>query len=595
MMLRPYQQEAYDAVIGHIRKSTNNVLLEAATGAGKSHIIAAIAKYIHEQSGNVVLCIAPSAELVIQNHEKYVATGNKASIYSASAGNKCLRHPVVFGTPITVGNNIEKFKNHISGIIIDEAHGLTPTLKKLVQLLLDRNPRCRVIGLTATPYRMNTGYIFAQYPDGRSNTVETAVEPYFTKLCYSIKSKSLIDEGWLTPVSMMPVTAHYDTSGLELDKTGHYSATTVDKAFIGHGRLTSQIIADVVANSVNRKGVLIFCATVKHAEEALASLPQELSAIVTGETKKRDRDRILHKFKKQQIKYVVNVAVLTTGFDAPHVDVVAVLRATESAGLFQQIIGRGLRLFEGKKDCLVLDYAENVERHCPDGDIFEPQLSVKKSGGNGRIEVTCPSCGGKNDFAMRDNPNGYEMDADGYFVDLLGESVEAENGTKIPAHHGRRCQNWLVSKSTLVQCSHRWEGKECTHCGAENDIAARYCTSCKHEIVDPNEKLRLDFARMKKNPYEVQTDVVVSCKSRPHISTRGNRCLRIDWTTPYRAFATFHTTGNYFWAKLFGTLSDTEVMQILNSDERPQTITYKKEQSKFYTVLGFNNEADVEP
>ena len=128
---------------------------------------------------------------------------------------------------------------------------------------------------------------------------------------------------------------------------------------------------------------MLFAATVQHAKEVLDSLPPSLSAIHHGrKSPKADRDRIIEQFKAQKIKYLVNVDVLTTGFDADHVDVIALLRATESVSLLQQIIGRGLRIRHGKDDCLVLDYAQkNIDRHCPDGDVFNPTIKTKSAGG----------------------------------------------------------------------------------------------------------------------------------------------------------------------------------------------------------------------
>jgi DNA repair protein RadD len=161
MTLRPYQQKAHDAIINWVRKTTAPCMIEAATGAGKSHIIAAVAQTVHEISkGKHVLCLAPSAELVIQNSEKYGATGNPYSLFSASAGEKSLRNPVVFGTPITVKNKIKRFGSQFSLVIIDECHGLTPTIKGIIGSMMEQNPRLRVVGMTATPYRMNEGYIF---------------------------------------------------------------------------------------------------------------------------------------------------------------------------------------------------------------------------------------------------------------------------------------------------------------------------------------------------------------------------------------------------------------------------------------------------
>src|SRR6056297_2766579 len=135
MTLRAYQQEAHEAAWDHIKGSIEPCLIEAATGAGKSHIIAALAHTIHQHTGKRVLCLAPSAELVVQNREKFLATGKKASMFSASAGSKELRHPVVFGSPLTVKNRISSFTNGYAAVIVDEAHGLTPTLKGIIEAM----------------------------------------------------------------------------------------------------------------------------------------------------------------------------------------------------------------------------------------------------------------------------------------------------------------------------------------------------------------------------------------------------------------------------------------------------------------------------
>jgi len=184
MTLRPYQQQAHDAAIAWMRQSVDRFCIEAATGAGKSHIIAAIAETIHSRTGKRVLCLAPSGELVTQNRAKYLATGNKASTFSASAGAKELRHPVVFGTPLTVKNRISRFGNQFGLIVVDECHGMTPTVRGIIDAMRTANPNIRVCGLTATPYRLGTGYIFREWPgqDGarpRVNGEDKARKPYF--------------------------------------------------------------------------------------------------------------------------------------------------------------------------------------------------------------------------------------------------------------------------------------------------------------------------------------------------------------------------------------------------------------------------------
>jgi len=595
-MLRPYQQAAVDEALAFMRKSVSPFCIEAATGAGKSHIIAALAHTIHAKTGKRVLCLAPSAELIVQNREKYLATGNRASIFSASAGAKELRHPVVFGSPLTVKNRISRFGDEYALAVIDEAHGLTPTVMGILDAMREANPNLRICGLTATPYRLGSGYIFRMHPDGRVNGDDTARDPYFTKCVYQIGARELIDAGYLTQPIIGSISAQgYDTSGLVPNSMGKFDAGAVDQAYHGHGRKTAAIVADVVAQSAGRQGVMFFAATVQHAQEVMASLPPDLARLVTGETPKRERDRMLADFKAMRFKYLVNVSVLTTGFDAPHVDLIAILRKTESVGLLQQIIGRGLRLSDGKADCLVLDYTTNLDDHCPDGDLFAPVIKAGKAGGgDGELKCICPQCQSENMFAPKVDCLEYQKDEAGYCLDLDGNRVETEWGP-MPGHWGRRCRGLVQSgaRGEYERCGYRWTSKECPHCYADNDIAARYCAECKGEIVDPNEKLQIEFKALKRDPTRVQTDAVVRMDCRPGMSQKGNPTIRIEWVTPYRQFTT--------WLQPEATHSKAQAQHAMwlsvtgEGQNPPQTVTYRKDAaSGFYEVLGYNRKADDE-
>ena len=591
-MLRPYQQEAHDAVIDWVKISREPCVVDAATGAGKSYLIAALAKTIHRLSGGKkILCLAPSKELIEQNSEKYKLTGNSFSMFSASVGQKSLRHPVVFGTPGTVKNRISRFGSEFAMVIIDEAHSTTPTVRLIIDAMRGANPNLRVVGLSATCFRMLTGYVFGQWPDGRPVPAEMAVGPYFAKCVYSIKARPLIEQGYLSPITVGKLNAEaYHTLDMQLNSRGQFNATDIDRAFHGQGRKTARIMADVVAQSRNRQGVMIFAATVRHAQECLDSLPPELSMIVTAETSKVEREKILARFKKRQIKYLVNVSVLTTGFDAEHVDVIALLRATESPGLLQQIIGRGMRRSDGKDDCLFLDYAENTERHFPDGDIFAPEIRTMKMKGTELVTVKCPLCGVDNLFRPRPNDEGFSCSADGYFCDLDGAPVSTPYGP-MPSHYGRRCQSKVLVQGDMVQCGHRWTGKECPHCEAENDIAARYCIECKGEIVDPNEKLRLDFKALKKDPTRKQTDEVMGWDVVHAVSRSGKPTFRVNVVTPHRSFTVW-----IMQQPTFSTaMRDLEAFNSL-AGEVPKTVTYQKDvETGFYRILAYNRAADMEP
>lgn len=581
-MLRPYQQAAHDAAISTIKKCLDPVLIEAATGSGKSHIIAEIAKTLHKVSnGKKILCLAPSAELVVQNREKYLATGNPASVFSSSAGGACLRHPVVFGTPGTVKNKIAKFGPEFCAVVLDEAHRITPTVITIIESIQSVNPNLRIIGLSATPYRLGSGYIYEL--DEQMRKMDETIEPYFKQRVYTVGAHELIDQGFLTRPVIGGINAeNYDTKNMQLNSMGKFNQSDIDQAFHGQGRKTAQIIADVVDQASDRCGVMIFAATIQHANECLESLPPSLSAIVTGGTSKKERAAILKRFKARQIKYLVNVSVLTTGFDAPHVDLVAILRATESVALLQQIIGRGLRIDSGKTDCLILDYAENVDRHCPDGDLFDPDITAKKKGEGGALPAKCPMCNYENLFAARHNEDGFGVDEFGYFVDLAGQRIETEFG-EMPAHHGRRCNSELLIAGRFTRCTYKWTFKKCPECEAENDIAARYCSACKCEIVDPNEKLRIEFKKLKRDPTRLQTDNVIEWSCSETISRAGNEVLKAEYVTEYRSFTVWYNQKMRRDLNLFLDAKDRGI----------KTITYKKDtDSRFYKIYAYNQEAD---
>lgn len=598
MILRTYQQAAVDAAIAYIKKSFEPCLIEAATGAGKSLIISEVARWVNNRSGKKVLCLAPSKELVKQNHSKYLATGNPASIYCASI-NKSLAHDVVFGSPQTVKNDLVKFGDNFACIIIDEAQGITPTVRDIVSDIKRKNNKCRVIGLTATPYRTKTGYIYQYDENDKAVLEDQTIDPYFNKMVYRITAHELIGMGYLTPPNCeLEHAESYDTSNIK-----NHTAREYEQVFEGKGRLTSMIVADVVEKSQNRMGIMFFCATIQHAYETLESLPPNNSRIITGKTTKKDREQILEDFQHMRFKYLVNVDILTTGFDAPHVDGIAILRSTESAGLLQQIIGRGLRLHKNKNDCAVWDYAGNLENHCPDGDVFNPTIKVFKSKSESfTIEAVCPECNTINEFAGRNNPDGFDHDENGYFVDLAGSRIMTDDDQPMPAHHGRRCYGQSIIKGHADRCEYRWTFKQCD-CGHENDIAARYCESCKEELIDPNEKLKLEFTKMKSDPYSMTTDKVLSWRAQNWTSIKGNEMVKVDYTTEYRSFPIWYWPNKCDqWRSLcmaaLGKEVDSvdEFMQIVDEFEAvmPKTITVaKNRKSKFYECFGHNKQEDL--
>lgn len=591
---RFYQQEAHDAVVDHWKRSTLPVVVEAATGAGKSVIVALLARTLHQLSGGKrVLCLAPSAELVTQNAEKYQAIGEKCSIYSASAGQKSLRHQVVFATEGTFKKVARRLGGEFAGVIVDECHRLTPTIQQIIDDMRLSSPTLRVCGLSATPYRLQTGFIFGVDPDGKALPESVARDPYFHQCVYSIGPRLLLDLGFLTPLRAGEINAsQYDTSGLKVQSNGQYSAATVKAAFEGWGRKTSAIIADVVAQTQEATGVMIFAATVQHAKEIMASLHPDNARLITGDTPKVERDKIIKDFKARKFLYLVNVGVLTTGFDAPNVSHIAILRATESVSLLQQIMGRGMRLYPGKTECMVLDYAGNIEKHCPDGDLYAPQIKAAyQSAGGEPIEAVCESCNRVNVFSARKNEEGFKIDQYGYFIDLTGERIMTENhkGEKVPmpAHYGRRCQH--VNLRTGERCDYYWSCKICPVCEHANDIAARFCGACRAELVNPNDKLIEMHTKHKKDPTLVQCDEVLSIEYKRGISRAGNDMITATITTSRRKFPVY-LLENSTWA---ASKKHAFALATDGFKTTPRTVKYRKN-GDFWEVLGFGAPTDDE-
>ena len=610
MQLRPYQQRCVDAALEWVRKSIEPCLIDAAPAAGKSFMIAAIANELNRISGKRVLCLAPSAELVKQNHAKFLLTGERASIFSASAGVKSTRNVVVFGTPGTVKNSISRFCQEgpegFCAVIVDECHGITPTIKSIIAAMRQANPMLRVIGLSGTPFRLGSGYIFRLWPDdengnARANGDDTCRDPYFTKCVYRVSAREMLDEGFITPMVIGQIgSENYDTSGIVLLPNGTLDHGTVERAFEGHGRKTAAIVADVIEKARARPGgIMYFAATVRHAQEVLASLPPKTSAMVTGDEcvmagRPATRNAVITAYRARQVRHLVSVGTLTTGFDVEHTETIALLRYTESAALLQQILGRAWRLADGKPDSLLLDYAGNVERHFPDGDIYSPVIRAGKAGGGGeQIEAECPDCGHINEFALNGEYADYQRDKHGYCLDVFGRQILTEYGP-VAAHYGRRCFGQLKAgpHGQYERCGYRWTGKGCPHCGEVNDIAARYCYVCKGEIVDPNEKLAADFKAMKRDPSQVQTDEVLSMTLKEGVSAKGNRTIRADFVTPYRQFSVWFLPE----ARHSQGIRDWVAFKPYAEGQAPQTITYVKDMaSGFFRILAYNRPADIDP
>ncbi len=475
--LRDYQQEAVDQVLQFFRKKRVPAMVVLPTGAGKSLVIAELARIAKGR----VLVLAHVKELVEQNYEKYISYDLQAGIFSASLGKKDWDQKAIFGSVQSIARAPEEFFKDFSLLVIDECHRVADQgatqYQEVIKKLLDRNPQLCILGLTATPYRLGLGWIYEYAQSGEMKTDK----PRFFKQCvYELPLAYMIKHKYLTtPVKVdIPVTC-YDFSELT-ENNRAFTAGEVEEILKSQKRLTPFIIKNImdITERYHRQGVMIFSSSVKHAEEIMSYLPPEDSRLVLGDTEISDRNETIDDFKKKKFKYLVNVSVLTTGFDAPHVDVIAILRPTESNSLYQQIVGRGLRLAPEKKDCYILDYTGMGH------DIYTPEISDKRPAKDTvPVKVTCPLCHFENDFW------GY--------VDPDGEILE---------HFGRKCRGAKQDPKTfqIWPCGFRFRLKLCHSCGAENDITAKACEKCDAILIDADAKLKQ--AKLSKNSHVLTPD-----------------------------------------------------------------------------------------
>ncbi|MGO1463110.1 MAG: DEAD/DEAH box helicase [Marinobacter sp.] len=480
--LRPYQQEAVDATLKHFRKSDDSAIIVLPTGAGKSLVIAELARLARRK----ILVLTHVKELIEQNHSKYQSYGLTGGIFSAGLRRKESQHQVTFASVQSVSANLDQFKDAYSLVIIDECHRVsgeeTSQYQTIIELLRQQNDSLKVLGLTATPYRLAMGWVYRYHYRG---FVRSEQDKPFVHCIYELPLSFMISRGYLTrPELVDAAVAQYDFSALPENRFGEYSEKDVNQLLGKHRRVTRAITEQVVELAAERRAVMIFAATVEHAREITGYLPETQTALITGATDLNERDVLIKRFKQLQLKYLVNVSVLTTGFDAPHVDFIAILRPTQSVSLYQQIVGRGLRLCDGKQDCLVIDYAGN------NVNLYHPEVGEKKPDPNSEpVQVFCPGC----DFA---NIFWGKTDSEGRIIE----------------HYGRRCQGLSelseegepVRRSARPeQCDYRFRFKECPDCGSENDIAARNCQQCKSAIIDPDEQLR--------NALKLKDAMVIRC------------------------------------------------------------------------------------
>lgn len=346
-MLREYQQSAVDAALAWFEYKATPAIVNMPTGSGKSHVIAALVKAFAEL-GKRVLVLAHRKELLEQTSTKIEVPHG---IYGASLGEKDLEQLI---TVAQIQSIYRQELEPLDVIIVDECHML-PNSRDLGQYwsLINKHPQAFLVGLSATPYRMKGGVL-----DWGNEVYKIGYEP-------------LLQAGYLSPLSNK-LCGTPDLSKVEI-RAGEYVENQLALVMEDPALIDAACRA-IIAYSDNRHSCLIFCVSIAHANLITHTLNNSgiPAHLITGETNQGERENIIEQFKAEygEVRYIVNVNVLTVGFDAPNVDMIVCLRPTKSKALWEQMMGRGVRKADGKKNCLLIDMAGNLDEHGPLGSPF---------------------------------------------------------------------------------------------------------------------------------------------------------------------------------------------------------------------------------
>ena len=401
---RPYQQEAINSIYNYFLEKKGNPVIALPTGTGKSIVISGFAEFVFKNwPGQKMLVLTHVKELIEQNYQKAVdmLPDLNIGVNSAGIGRRNYLHPLIFCGIGSVAKNAHKF-GHVDLIFIDECHMVTHELKSqyrtFINDLIVINPNLKVIGTTATPWKLGRGHICEDD------------EGLFTDICYDGISlerfNEFITEGFLTPVIPRPQQLLLDVNGVGTSGGEFISAqlqNAVDKDYI-----TEKACREMLEAGDNRNSWLVFCTGIDHAKNCadMLNIMGVPTGVIHSKLAKGERETILRDYKEGRLKCVTNANVLTTGFDHPGLDMIVILRPTMSVVLWVQMLGRGTRpkyapgfdlnTQEGrlqaiemsdKRDCLVLDFAGNTAKI---GCINDPVIPRK--GRKGKGEAPCKQC-----------------------------------------------------------------------------------------------------------------------------------------------------------------------------------------------------------
>lgn len=381
-MLREYQQKCLTETIDWLKNNQGNPLVVAPTGSGKSWLIATLVyNLLKEEPHARILILSHVAKILKQNAEKILAVWPSCplSIYSATLNQKKISY-VTIGQIQTVCRNLKHFTRPFNYIIIDECH-LIPSsedgiYRTTINEFTKQNPNLRCIGFTATPYRLKTGLL------------HTGENKLFDEIASEIDLLELIDNGFLAPLLTKSAIAQADLSQAKI-RAGEYVASSARNCI---NPITQKAIDECLKYGKDRKNWLVFCCDIEHVKnitEYLNSINIKSNYII-GDTSDKQREDLFRKFKNGDLQALVACETLTTGVDLPCIDMIILLRPTQSTSLYVQMLGRGMRPHENKQNCLVMDFAGNIQKH---GLIDQISIKNKQKGMGGAAPFKiCPAC-----------------------------------------------------------------------------------------------------------------------------------------------------------------------------------------------------------
>lgn len=385
LQLRPYQTACINDLYAYFTRHTGNPLAVIPTGGGKSLIMSEWCKLVFNADPQArIIVVTHVRELVAQNYAeiKTIWPEAPAGIYSAGLNRRDLSARILFASIQSVYRRAYEIQQ-CDMILVDEAHLIPPTSDTMYrQFLTDLrtiNPHLKIIGFTATPFRLSSGMLHKG--DGA----------LFDAIAHDTNVRDLIEANYLArPVSYFEKW-QLDTAGVGT-RAGDFIASQLEVPALDP-KAIDNIVSRTIASGHDRKGWLVFGCTVAHCQALAAELQSRGVSVATifGDTPGAERASIIADYKAQQIRCLVSMGVLTTGFNAKHVDLIVLARPTKSTGLYIQMVGRGTRLSPGKENCLILDFGGNISRHGPFDDPLIPGEKRKGEAGDALVKY-CPQC-----------------------------------------------------------------------------------------------------------------------------------------------------------------------------------------------------------